>query len=102
MSLLFGETQVMPSLTMPWLYQVMYAFVVIGAGTTVMIGLRYVEAGVGGVIRTSQVVFGIAFGVVIFSEAITMPVLIGGTVIVLAGMLPHISKIMQTQKKGGT
>jgi drug/metabolite transporter (DMT)-like permease len=42
-----------------------------------------------------EIIFGVVFGIIIFHEALTLYVLIGGVLILFAAMLPNLTNIMQ-------
>ncbi len=91
LSLLLGEKQVAPSLDKAWLWLLVYAAVNAVALWTAVAGYRYVDASVGSLISLSVVVFSVLFGAVIFHEAITWSVYVGGTLILTASALPNLT-----------
>lgn len=96
-SLLFGETQHLPSFNIVWLYQLGYVIAGIVAFWAIIEGLKYVEASIGGLLGLLEIVFSITFGILIFKEVLTTKIIIGGGVIILAAALPHIGALLKKQ-----
>ena len=98
-SLLLKEPLVPLSLSGSWLS--MFAFA--GAGLVsfwlVVEGFKFVDASIGGLIGLMEVVFGVIFGMIIFGETLTISMLTGGLLILLAGMLPNLSDILSRRIK---
>lgn len=92
-SVLIGETQYMPSLNAAWLYLLGYTVVSIFGFWLIIAGLQYVEASIAGLIGLLEVVFSILFGIIIFSEVLTVKVIVGAGLILLAAALPHLSEL---------
>lgn len=86
---LIKEPQIFLSFSFPWFIQIIFVLTALGANFLVVGGLRLVDASTGGLIGLSEVIFGILFGVVIFLEKITVPVFIGGILILTAMALPY-------------
>lgn len=99
LSLLTGETQHMPQLNEDWLWLVVYAIVNIGAFWFVVAGFRFVDASIGSLVGLTEVLFGMLFGAILFSEALTWSVGIGGACIILAAMLPDLLSIIAKRRK---
>ncbi|MFC1626757.1 DMT family transporter [Patescibacteria group bacterium] len=95
MSLALGEVQHLPSFNIVWLYQMGYVVTSIFAFGFVIEGLKHVEASIGGLLGLLEVVFSIIFGIVIFSEQMTLQVGVGALLVLLAAALPHLSSIYQ-------
>ncbi len=89
-SVLLGETQLMPSFDVVWLYQLGYVIASFLGFWSVIAGLKYIEASIGGLIGLLEIVFSIIFGIIIFQEVLTTQVIIGGILILTAAALPHI------------
>lgn len=99
LSLLLGEPQIIPSLNIVWLWQFGYVFASIFAFWFVIAGLKHVEASIGGLMGLLEVVFSLAFGILIFHEALSSRVILGGVLILLAASAPHISSLITLGKK---
>lgn len=103
-ALMTGEKFVMPQLNIVWL--AMIAYTIIGALSTYLVfeGFKYVDAGVGGLISLVEIIVAIILGVIFFGETLTAPILLGSTLILLAGMLPNFvligkNKLLPKNKK---
>jgi drug/metabolite transporter (DMT)-like permease len=94
LSVLLGETQHVPQFNEAWLWLLVYALVSAVAFWLVIIGFRYVDAGIGSLIGLMEVVFAVVFGALVFQEALTWSVLIGGSMIIIAAMLPDLLNIL--------
>lgn len=93
LSIALGETQHLPSMDIVWLYQAVFSLASIFGFWAVIAGLKYIEASVGGLMGLFEVIFGILFGVVIFQEAITLKIVFGAVLILVAAGLPHIVEL---------
>lgn len=98
-SILVGEFQRLPSFEIVWLYQLGYALVSIFAFWLIIKGLKYTEAGIGGLIGILEIVFSILFGIILFHEQLTSKVLSGAVLIITAAALPHLKEIINKKKK---
>lgn len=94
-SVLIGETQHLPSLDIVWLYQLGYVTAGIIGFWFIIEGLKYVEASVGGLLGLLEIIFSITFGILIFKEVLTIKVIVGGLIIILASALPHLVKLLE-------
>ena len=97
LSILIGEVQHLPSLTMPWFYQLCYTLVSLVGFWSVMAGLKDVQASVGGLIGLLEIVFSIALGFFIFNELLTFRIIVGGLLIIIAAALPNIFDLIKKQ-----
>ena len=98
-SLIIGETQHLPSLSIVWLYQLGYVAAGIIGFWFIIEGLKYIEASIGGLLGLLEIVFSITFGILIFNEKLTNQVIIGGTIIILATALPHIFELLNKKTR---
>lgn len=97
-SILLGETQPLPTLTMPWLYQLGYTACGLIDFWAVIAGFKYLDASIGGLIGLLEIVFSLALGYLIFSQVPSAQTLIGGGLILIAAALPHISDLVLSRK----
>lgn len=97
-SILLGESQIIPSLNIVWLYQMGYSISSLFAFWLVIKGLKTVEAGIGGLIGLLEIVFSILLGILLFSEVLTLNVIIGAVLIMLAAVLPHVYEIRKKKR----
>lgn len=94
-SFLLGERILIPSLDMVWVWQLAYTVASMLAFWLIIEGLKYVEAGVGGLLGLLEIVFSVMLGITLFSEKLTFLVVIGSTFILLAAALPHIQDLRE-------
>jgi len=92
-SILLGETQLLPSFDMVWLWQLGYTVASMLAFWLIIEGLKYVEAGVGGLLGLLEIVFSIAFGIILFNEELTTQIVVGAVLILIAAASPHIQEL---------
>jgi drug/metabolite transporter (DMT)-like permease len=98
LSLLLGEAQPAPQFDEAWLWLLVYALVNAAAFWLVITGFRFVDASIGSLIGLMEVVFGVVFGALIFHEAITWSVWVGGILIILAAMLPDLFSLSKNKR----
>jgi drug/metabolite transporter (DMT)-like permease len=92
-SVLLGEAQHAPSLNGPWLWMLCFSAVSAGAFWLSIVGFKYVDASIGSLIGTTEVLFSVLFGAFVFHQTLSWSVAGGGTMIVLASMLPSLLDI---------
>lgn len=90
MSLLMGETQLVPAFTIQWGAMLMFAVAGSAAFFLVMLGYKYVEASIGGLIGLLEIIFAIIFGAVVFGEHVTTSIIIGSAIILIAAAIPYL------------
>lgn len=91
-SVLLGEAQLLPSTDLVWLWQLGYTTASMLAFWLIMEGLKYTEAGIGGLLGLLEILFSIAFGTIIFHEGLSSDVVIGASLILTAAAMPHIAE----------
>jgi drug/metabolite transporter (DMT)-like permease len=96
-SLLIGERQSFPELSTAWFGILGYAIASLCAFSFVVIGYRYVQPGIGALTGLLEIVFGIIFGIILFSEVLTIQILIGGILIFVAAALPNIVSLVKVK-----
>lgn len=89
-SLILGEKQIIPSFNVQWLSMFVFAAAGLLAFYFVIEGFKKVDASIGGLIGLLEVVFGVAFGVLIFNELLTINMIFGSIIIFIAASLPHL------------
>jgi len=94
-SVSIGEPQVALSISKPWFWQLCYSVVSLFGFWFVIAGLKYVDVGIGALISLLEIIFSVALGILIFGELLTLSVLIGGLLILIAAALPNIKKLNQ-------
>lgn len=98
LSLLLDEAQPVPQFNEAWLWLFVYALVNAAAFWLVIVGFKFVDASIGSLIGLTEVIFGILFGALVFHEAITWSVGVGGTLIILAAMLPDLIDLVKSKR----
>lgn len=98
LSWLLGEAQPIPQLNEAWLWLFIYAMVNAAAFWLVIVGFKFVDASIGSLIGLSEVLFGILFGALIFHEAVTWSLWVGGILIILAAMLPDLLSLITSKR----
>jgi len=91
-SLALGEPQPLPAFNLAWIYLVIYAVVSILGFWFAIEGYKYAEASIGGLLGLLEVIFAIIFGMLLFHQTLTLMVVLGGILIMIAAALPHIAK----------
>ncbi|MGC1879325.1 MAG: DMT family transporter [Rhabdochlamydiaceae bacterium] len=90
LALLFGEVQVVPSWNLEWLAMLGYAASGMAGFWLVVEGFKYVDASIGGLIGLLEIIFSTLFGVWFFADHLTIEILIGGCIILCAGVIPDL------------
>jgi drug/metabolite transporter (DMT)-like permease len=95
MSLFANEAQIPFAFTSTWF--AMFAFAAVGLISfwLVVEGYKYVDASIGGLIGLLEIISGVVFGIIIFSESVTVAKVLGGGAILLAAMLPDLTTLFQ-------
>lgn len=92
-SILLGETQYAPRLDGPWLWMITYSAVNTGAFWLSIVGFKFVDASIGSLIGTVEVLSSVLFGAIVFHQSLSWSVAVGGGLIVCAAMLPDLHNI---------
>ena len=95
---LLGENIILPSLDMVWVWQLGYTIASMLAFWLIIEGLKYVEAGVGGLLGLLEIAFAVLLGIVLFNEELTTKVIIGSALILIAASLPHLKELLKLKK----
>jgi len=98
LSLLFGETQWVPTINAAWGAMTMYAVAGLGGFWLVVEGFKRVDASIGSLIGLLEIIFGVIFGILFFSEELRGVVIIGGVMILAAAMLPEVLTLIKHKK----
>ena len=89
-SLMSGETQITPALNSEWLAMLGYAISGLAGFWLVIEGFKYVDASIGSLIGLLEIPFSVFFGVLLFQDKLTLPIIAGGIIILLAAVLPDL------------
>ena len=95
-SILIGEIQHTPSLSIVWLWQICFTIASLFGFYLLVKGLESVEASISGLIGLLEIVFSIMFGIIIFNEGLTIQVITAASLIITAAALPHIYERFKT------
>jgi len=90
MAFLFGESVPAIGWHVEWIYLVVFAIASVAASWTFIKGVKIIDAGAAGVLGLLEIVFGILFGIVFFSEGPGLIVLLGVTAVIAAAAIPYI------------
>ena len=90
LSLLFGELQIIPKFDIHWLAMLGFTVAGILGFLLVIEGFKHVDASIGGLIGLLEIVFAIIFGALVFSESITLSIIVGSLLIIGAAVLPYL------------
>lgn len=97
-SLIVGEKQIPFEFNLVWLSMLAFALVGLVALWLVVEGYKHVDASIGGLIGLMEIIFGVIFGILIFGESLTLTVVLGGIIIIIAAMLPDLVNIINSKK----
>jgi drug/metabolite transporter (DMT)-like permease len=92
-SLLIGERQVPFHFDHAWLWLLVYSVVNAAAFWLSIEGYRHADASVASLIGLAEVLFAIVFGAIIFHQALSWTIYLGGGIILFAAMLPDLHDI---------
>lgn len=90
MAFLFQEKQPAMGLHIQWLYLVFFAIASVIATWTLVTGVKLIEAGAAGILGLLEIVFGVAFGMILFHERPSTLALAGAVVIIAASTIPYV------------
>lgn len=97
-SIAIGEPQLIPSLSLPWLWLLCYAVVSLFGFWLVIAGIKYIDASIGALISILEIIFGVIFGILIFKESLTISIAIGGVLIIAAVALPNLKSLLSVRQ----
>lgn len=98
MAMIMSDALPTLQLSTPWLGQLGYAMAMLLANMAVITGFGYLEPSVGSLIGLAEILFGILFGIVLFGESLSMGVMVGGILIILAAALPSLSEVFGARR----
>jgi drug/metabolite transporter (DMT)-like permease len=99
LSLWMGEHQYPFAFNGEWLAMFGYVAAGIGGFWFVIEGFKYVDASIGGLIGLLEILFSAFLGVVFFHDHLTLSVLFGGLIIILAAVLPDVYALKNRKEK---
>lgn len=98
-SLWLNDPLPMLGLSAAWGGQLGYAVAMLLANMAAITGFGYLEPSIGSLIGLAEILFGIGFGVLLFGEALTGGVVVGGLLIILAAALPSLGEVIRGSKQ---
>lgn len=98
-SMIAGETQWLPTLSIVWFGMVGYALSGLVGFWLIIEGFKYVDASIGSLIGLFEIPFSILFGVMFFDDALTIAILWGGLIILAAAILPDVYALTHRHAK---
>jgi drug/metabolite transporter (DMT)-like permease len=90
MLMLIGEHAPASVWHLEWLYLILFAGASVAASWFFIKGVKLIDAGAAGILGLLEIVFGVVFGAVLFSERPGLTVLIGVAVIIAAAAIPYV------------
>lgn len=82
-----------------WFYLIIFSICSILASWTLLRGLKYLDAGLAGILGLLEIVFGVLFGIILFNERIELLTFLGVTVILLAALFPYLNNLYIQRSK---
>ena len=99
LSKIVGELWVPVSLNLPWLAVFGYATSSLFAFYLVVLGFKYSEPSTASVVGLLEIIFAVIFGVVFFSEVLSISIVLGCSLITLAAVLPNVKELTRFLSK---
>jgi drug/metabolite transporter (DMT)-like permease len=90
MALVFSKSWPSFSWHIQWLYLVIFAVASVIASWSMVRGVKLIDAGAAGVLGLLEIVFGVLFGIVFFSEHISLVAMLGIVVVIMAAAIPYV------------
>lgn len=82
-----------------WFYLLMFAICSLLASWTLMRGLKYIDAGLAGILGLLEIVFGVMFGIILFNERIELLTILGVIIILLSSVFPYLLSLIKRKIK---
>jgi drug/metabolite transporter (DMT)-like permease len=83
--------RVLPTLPVhAWLVVVVFGLILLGISYLFLVGYKYTNLNVGGILVSSELIFGPVLALVLLSERISSAVLLGGVLVILAAVLANL------------
>lgn len=90
LSIIMNERQLAPTFSFEWLAMLGYSAASLFGSWLVIEGYRHVDASIGGLIGLFEIIFSVLFGIILFNDHLTLSVIIGGVIIIIAAVLPDV------------
>ncbi|MBI5151057.1 MAG: EamA family transporter [Candidatus Pacebacteria bacterium] len=95
LSILFKEQVPLLTFTAPWFAQFGYTGALVIANSFAILGFKYLEPSVGGILGLLEVVFAAVLGVVLFQENVTPQLFLGSICIIFAAAYVDLSSFIK-------
>lgn len=99
LSLIANERQLIPAFNLEWLSMLGYAVSGLMGFWLAIEGFKHVDASIGGLIGLLEIIFSALFGVVIFNDHLTIPIIMGGVIIIISVILPDLYALKHPKGK---
>ncbi len=99
LSMITGEIQLTPTFNLEWFAMLGYAVSGLAGFWLVIEGFKHVDASIGSLIGLLEIPFSIFFGVILFHDRLTFPIIAGGLIIIMAGLLPDLYSLKYRKMK---
>lgn len=87
---IFQEVAPAPSWDIEWLYLGIFGVISVAASWSAIHGVKLIEAGAAGILGLLEIVFGLLFGILLFSERPGVLALVGVLAITAAAAIPYL------------
>lgn len=84
-------------LSTAWFGQLGYAISMMLANMAAITGFGYLEPSVGSLIGLAEILFGVAFGVILFGEKFGVGMIVGGILIIISAALPSLMELKKSR-----
>lgn len=91
-ALVLGEKLNTNFVSSAWFANIGYGIAAFAGSALTVYGFKFIEAHKGSIVLLSEIVFGVLFGIIFFGEPLNSTVILGGMLIILAAVLPNISR----------
>ena len=95
-SIILHEQWSLPVINNVWGAQLGFVLMFLVTGQLIIYGFRYLDAQIGSLVLLLEILFGTLFAYIFFKEAVTLMTMVGGTLIIIAIVLPEV--IVQKRK----
>lgn len=90
LSKLLHESWTSISFSLPWLAVLGYSVASFSGYFFMVLGYKHSEPSVAAIVGLMEIIFGITFGLIFFHEILTINIMMGGALIILAAALPNL------------
>lgn len=84
--------------TQPWLAQLGYAISMLLANVTVIAGFKHIQPSIGALLGLLEIVFAVILGIILFGEVVTVSMIVGGGLLILAAGLVEVVGVVRGRK----